>query len=274
MTDSIGTGSGPSEGLRSLSLLTDGLVVAGVSSISYALAFAYECGLAAVFHYPTALITIDWNMILFVVALLLAIGSLLYIAIDWLGAPLWAKLTPEWQFLVLIFSFTTFPWAVGFFFMGVSPGWHAVFMAMLFPGALVWPPLITAKKEGGYVKALESHISWFFKGSLSLQLDSKSGGFYGKALLGAWALYAALDVSYGLGYQRARYEQHFFVIPASPPMAVLRFYSTMIIASPFDEKKKVLIPPLTVLRGNQVSRLALQYEKVGPFRIHRNRDTK
>lgn len=246
-------------------LLTDGLIIAGISSLSYATAFAYEAGFAYVFHYPTALIRVNWGATIPAFGAIFLFALIVFVPVERFGGWLWKKLPDVYKWTLLTLSGYIYFLVTQVVLFGAHIGLSDL-LNLLLPASVLVPAILLSRNKGGYANALEFTLSVNANDSLLVYLRSRYGSIVEAIFYLIAASYFVLYTAFGIGYFTARHQMGFFVTESQQPMAILRMYPGVVIASPFNKKAKLLVPPITVLRGRDLDRLQMRYETIGPLR--------
>ena len=249
--------------------VSEALLVAGFTVLSYAVAFAYESGYAAHFRIPREFITVSTSR------MLLVAGPLcMWFITVFLLANVCSMLAPKsvgpvsfavWRFLLFFFV----PLIVVILpFWRHWEVWAVCFGVFLFVAffEFVWP-LITQRVKGSYAEKLvsqellEQHVRR--RSLLGILLNSKYGRW---VVITSAGVYVAITIAVGAGFRRAESRRVFHVPDGVSDTAIVAIYDDTVISARFDPDSRELTGSLEIVELADKSPLAIHAEIIGPLK--------
>ncbi len=246
--------------------LSEGLLLAGLTALSYAVTFAYEAGYSTYFGIPKQLIAVNLT------TMLIAAGSLLgaMVMVYSIANFLW-MLSPKQDDLVS-FVVRRYIKIVIICFIAVLPlirHWQAwlTFLAVILVIAFfefVFP-LITQRKKSTYAEKLREqenieqrvkvHLLWHV-------IDLKYGRWLVTTLV---YVYIGITFAYNFGRQYAESREEFFVAVNQNNSVILAIYDDTLVTAEVNHETKSLIGPISVTKLDNIKNLVIMKERVGPL---------
>ncbi|WP_373032919.1 hypothetical protein [Sulfurovum sp.] len=240
--------------------LTEGLIIGGLTLLSYLVTFAYQSGYAIYFDIPIQLISINLTTILLSCAALLGGAYFVYVLSNfiWMFTP---KEDDPISFtirryikIVIICLISLAP----FIFQWVA--WVVFLSALVFFAFFEFIfPLITQREKETYAEKLKSQTELDIntgKHMLWHEVDKRLGRWLVTSLVYG---YIALVFAYNIGTQRAEMKEYFYKIGNNT--IVLAFYDDHIVTTTYDEKTKEFSGKLNIYGLDK--NIKLSKEKVG-----------
>lgn len=246
--------------------LSEGLLLASLSALSFATTFAYEAGYAAYFGIPYQLISVSLTTTIIAAASILVAIIPLYAISNFL----W-MLTPKAEDtissairryikMVIISLILILPFAIHW------QAWLAFFILILFLAfdEFVFP-LITQKDKISYKEKLlaqdqieqsaKIHLLWHV-------VDERVGTWLVDALI-----YSAivLGFAFALGTQHAENKKEFYLFSDKENEAILAIYDNTIVSAIFDHSKKILLGSLHISKIDNTENLSIKKKEIGPL---------
>jgi hypothetical protein len=166
---------------------------------------------------------------------------------------------------IILFSIVAFLW--GGFIPWIVFG--VIIMYFLFDDFIY--PLIIQRRKGTYrekieaQKKLEAQRPSITKILLGPAKYSREASFILPILLFVF-------ISFPAGRFTARSKAYFYVLSDSKDVALLRIYGDKVIAASFDRNAKEISRNLTILSLPDQGQLKLNYEKIGPLKVRKNKE--
>lgn len=251
------------------SWITDGLIIASFTAVSYTYAYLYEKGYAKVFDIPTDLIEI--NIISIIVVALLLIVAFFYLFVI---ADVIVKIAPKLsKALIVKLSLLSIPLILLIFQLliyGVRK-WERLIVSGMF-GAIVIlyefvRPLFTQRDKKTFKEKLEAdyEIRIGKKGIFDYLPVSKLIRKQISAVLLVFCIgYLA---SYSIGQAVAIRKEKFLVVSIPPEVVVLKTYGEKMICAPLNRGKKEIQSSFFIFKIKEDPKMMFSYEKVGPLHL-------
>jgi len=220
--------------------VSQGIVVAAVPLIGYAMAFLYEVGFCGEFGIPLEFISVNLTTVF------IAVGTLLLVVAISLF------------YVVLVMNL-----AVAIIFWGL---WYELIMvAFLFAFFVFWifvSPWIT-QKEGAYIKRVEAQRKVDSQAKTIIDYVIRYIGWGNSFVIFLVLFFVAL--SYIAGISHAKKQTEFLIPSTYPNSVVLRVYGDNMICAPFNAENKEVQRDFFIIKMGDDSRLILKPEGIGPL---------
>lgn len=252
-------------------LLTEGILLAGVSAYVYLVTFVYEYGYCSYFLIPRSLIDPNLSTVLVAAA---TIGGVFVSSLKLMGlsAPLFRaaadpNLAPYREF----FGFNALFVLLGIFFAtvyGLTLRGTLIFLGLVGVFELLYfAPVLLFKRD----KPLRERFDAYRRQkSDQLDLPALFAEWYGVGWLRpALISLGLLFVAYFVGHGEASRKQQFLVSKASPDIVILRNYGDLFIGARFDRSKKLILDELILARLGQNQTVEYFNEPIGPLTLRR-----
>lgn len=248
------------------SWLSEGLLLASLSVLSYATTFAYEAGYAEYFKIPYQLISVSLTTtiiaaasIIFAMLPLYAISNFLWLLTPKAGDVISSAIR-RFVKIIIISLIAVMPFATHW------QAWLAFLVFILFFAFFEFVfPVITNGEKIPYAEKLlaqdqieqnaKVHLLWHI-------IDEKVGRWLVDALI-----YSAivLGSAYTLGTQNAENKNEFYLNSDKPNDVILAIYGDTIVSAEFDPSKKSIRHPLHIFKVDNNVTLSIKKEKVEPL---------
>jgi phage shock protein PspC (stress-responsive transcriptional regulator) len=251
------------------SWITDGLIIASFTAISYTYAYLYEKGYAEVFDIPTDLIEINLISIMVVALLLMGVFAYLFIIADVIVK----KATRLSKALIVKLSVLSVPLIL-------------LILQLLIYGVRKWERLIVSAVLGVIVILYEFVRPLFtqrnkktFKEKLEVDYETridKKGIFdyipvskiIRKRILSVVLVFCiGYLASYNIGQAVAIYKEKFLIANIPPEVVVLKTYGEKMICAPLNRGKKEIKSSFYIFKIKEDPKMIFSYEKVGPLHV-------
>jgi len=243
--------------------VSQGIVVAAVPLIGYAMAFLYEVGFCGEFGIPLEFISVNLTTVFIAVGTLLLVVAIIFYVISLL------MMIPEpkhpvirWQ-LSLFYVVLVMNLAVAIIFWGL---WYELIMvAFLFAFFVFWifvSPWIT-QKEGAYIKRVEAQRKVDSQAKTIIDYVIRYIGWGNSFVIFLVLFFVAL--SYIAGISHAKKQTEFLIPSTYPNSVVLRVYGDNMICAPFNAENKEVQRDFFIIKMGDDSRLILKPEGIGPL---------
>jgi hypothetical protein len=251
---------------RESSRLSEAAMIAAAPAIAYILTYAYEFGYASTFSIPIEFISVTWNTVFLVGAILVFVIWNLFSATTIILLPLtWGPVSRR----VMIFV----PWFLFVLVDVVLHGrnWHAYWIPVLTfvlasASFFLWPLVFFRAPGRTYSEMVKAHDAVDGKSDRPLEHFHRRvfTNSVVRLIIPVMCLASLLEV---LGGFRASSQVTFNVMPTSPEMVVLAVYGDTLISTRFDRETKVVQKEFIVSKFSDGSQLDLRVEDVGPLHV-------
>ncbi len=256
-------------------LVSDAIVIAVMTTLSYGLGYCYEVGIADEFGIPVELISVDTATLLKAGGVLGGFLVALYFIIDTVavfvprGKHPWSS-DVTYYLASYIFSLVLLYLSVSELKTYIFVTCYFIFVGLVYA---VWP-IFFGSKELSYreryveVEAAERKVM-----SRSITSTIVSNGGSVPALLVILCV-LILYVSNQLGHNHAKTQEEYFLVTTSTNNVVLGIYGDVFVTSIFDPCTKKIVGPLLVQKLTEKSEVSLSQLNVGPLTVdHEKKST-
>lgn len=249
--------------------LSEGLLIALISSGSYLLTFQYEKGYAAYFGIPSSFINLSLTNVLYIAALLTGFILSAFPFANILTIVLFSNIIRNQT--IASYLFITVMLAIMAFFPAYIFGSWVVFivsliMFLMYVGIIFIIPLIAHRKKGSYIKRLEAQAEIDLDPNIINLFDLISFKFGKLGTLLILLFIISVSFASTAGSASAINQEEFLVNQSKPEMVLLRTYGDNLIFAPFDRNTKEVQKSFVVLKVAADPKLILSLEKIGPLK--------
>jgi phage shock protein PspC (stress-responsive transcriptional regulator) len=249
------------------SWLSEGLLLASLSALSYAATFAYEAGYAEHFGIPYKLISISLTTTIIAAASILAAIIPVYLISNfiWMFTPKGDDTISSAIRRYIKMVIITLPIVVV---------WQAWVIFLIYALLLAYiefiSPLFAHKEKSSYKEKLlaqdrieqnaKVHLLWHV-------IDKRVGSWLVDILI-----YSAmvLGIAYVLGTKNAENQKEFYLFSDKESEAILAIYDSTIVSAVFDRNKKAMQKSLHISKIDSEKILSIKKEKVGPLSVQQD----
>lgn len=271
--------AGPSSNTQGLTpktsgLLPEGILVALIPALAYAIALMYELGFASYFGIPNSLVYVDFSsfavsiLSLFVVAVVIFfVANLLFI--------LWPESRREdIQYFYPLLIGGLYLLAIFLvrkeFLPVLKNSWLVIFL--IFLDYVI--PIFEYRKEKGYINKIKAH--WNAEApvigrSLVGKMHAKFGYFRVVSLF--IILLFPLLLSFNVGISEAKGRSSFLVFQEESEYVVLRIYGDIMVCAQFQRTERKIVQMFVLKKIGETPGLRLSLERVGPLKVTPRRST-
>jgi len=245
-------------------LLSEGLLIAGVSLAGYSIAFAYEAGYAGYYGIPWQFISLTLTNVLASIAGLLVVLSLLFNLYNMAYILFCQGDTPHPAIVELARLGPLSLLLLGaLFIFGVQ--WQA-WSITLTPVALVFVfkfilPLLTRRDKATYrAKLLAQKI---LAQSVSVPLDVVTKAYGNQPIQLFVSIGCLVALAFLVGRAKAINEKNYYVDSSTPNVVILRFYGDTLVAHQYDPRENKLTGDLLVKKVSDKQQLQFKMKMLG-----------
>ena len=227
--------------------LSEAVLVAAASALSYAVAYAYRAGFGSYFDLPPLLLTPTLAGILRAGAAVAGFLLFLFVIINglWMFLPhkdSAVRRNIQRMFFILVVIVLGLYWLFAY-----KWGWAVILGIVCFLGFHLFIfPLITQRKLHGYENKLLAQEKVMFASNM---LTDEVGASIGRGvLLLAIASYVLIVFANSLGHQTAKNQEDYFVLTGTPDHVVAAMDDDMIILVAYDPAAMTLKRQYTIQR--------------------------
>lgn len=247
-------------------LVQQGLVVAAVPLIGYAMAFVYEVGFCSEFRIPREFISINLTTVFIAVGALLGVIAAIYFLVNMFlivvpkpkNRVLRRELSAFYAVSLIILVIVIIFWGLWLELISVAVLFlFFVFFIFVFP-------LITQRK-GSYLEKLEAQrrVDSQFK-----TIEDYLISFLGiRNIIMLMLVVLVVMFSYIAGIAQAKKQTEFMVPSTYPNSVVLRVYGDNMICAPFNRTDNTTQKRFFIIEMGDSSTPLLNVEKVGPLQL-------
>ncbi len=255
-------------------LLPEGILLALIPALAYAIALLYELGFASYFGFPISLVDVDFSSFAVSILSLFGISIALFVI-----ANLFFIFWPEYRqeniqyFYPLLFSILILlaVFMVRKEFLPVLKISWLIFLIILLFYVI---PIFTYRKEKGYINKIKA--SWNDEApaigrSLVGKLHSKFGYFRVVSLV--TILFMVPFLSYNVGVSEAKRKSNFLVFQEESEYVVLKIYGDIMVCAQFQRTERKIVQNFVLKKIGETPALRLRLERVGPLKVAPRRAT-
>ena len=237
------------EGKNERKFLSDALLVAAASALSYAVAYSYRSGFASYFDLPPLLLTPTLGAVLRAGA---AVGAVVLIFSFTALLFLPQKNTALSSRIYTLFLLLVFLALVNYSLFTSIRGWLSLVGVLCFLGffEFVWP-LITQPQVAGYKNKLLAQDNFDAAQNTFWDRIGNRYGYKGVGLV--VAVLVLIFVAHSVGYSNAKEQEDFFVLADAPGYVVAAMDDDVILLVAYDPAT------MTLKRAYTIRRLASEH---------------
>lgn len=250
-------------------LFVEGIFISIAMTAAYILVFSYQAGYAGVYDIPLELIDITLTQLLITATTSVAVVFfIVLIASDFWHIRRNSKHSLDYALRVLFLLFMVGTLLIGYFFNYDKKAWLS--LIGLITVIAVWsfvPPLIFQRGNITYKEKYETHRRQVVerdKASLAYAIAQRFGRY---TLMILWLFVGSVGLAGLAGRYSAQHQEQFYVLDRQHEQVVLRIYSPVIIAAPFNREKKQITSQLAIYALSQDIPLTMHKEKIGPLHL-------
>lgn len=268
--------SSTTEGLppKTSGLLPEGILLALIPALAYAIALMYELGFASYFGIPISLVDVGFSSFGVSILSLFVVAAVLFFTANFLFM-LWPESRREdiQYFHPLLFwgLFLLATFLVRKEFLPVlKTYWFVIIMILLFYIA----PIFQYRKEKGYINKIKA--SWNAEApiigrSLIGKMHDKFGYFRVISLVTILIFFPLL--SFNVGVSAAKGKSSFLVFHEESEYVVLKIYGDIMVCAQFQRTERMIVQRFVLKKIGEPPGLRLSLERVGPLKVAPGRST-
>ncbi len=253
--------------------ITEGILLALASALSYFLVFYYEKGYAQYFDIPVSFIQVSFiDVIVFASIVLGAIWLFTVFMNPFVIAIQTVKVHPVIRAALLRLLPLIVFFVIVFFLFGYSNRkyWGGALAVVIFIALLEFVmPLLSRRNVSGYVNKLVAQEEF------DQEFDESHPDIFGlikrhygwRLLLIILGVFLSTVLAEQAGLARAVNQSKFLVLDTSPEMVVLRVYGDRMIAAPFNRKTQEVESKFVIKVLGEDNNLVISPEDVGSLKL-------
>lgn len=247
--------------------LSEGLLIAALTGVSYWIAFSYEQAYLSAFGFPLHLAKISVESVL-IVFLLLSTGLWLLLPVANLIGLIWPThpvLQVKAARAVLVFGMVG--WQLFHYgFRTIDIPFYLIVIGIWFVFEVLWPLVVFWRKKGikqrliADEEAEASPLGRTVLGRLYKSVGPSGYSFIVIAILGTWFASSAGDA-------KARTQTSYLVFSSNPAISVVRLYPEQALCVRLAPKSRKIMGLLVVPTGN--GEIEFRKKEIGPIILQR-----
>ncbi len=175
------------------------------------------------------------------------------------------KDSPILRSLKYVFSVVIFLLILGYF-LDNRATWVVIIILIIFFAFMEFLfPLTSQRKANGYLEKLRMQEITEMEVANNDLLSFINIKYQSLFLILGFLVFTSIMFSYGIGLNKAKNQKEFFVVD-NENQVILEIYNDTIISTNFDRKSKSITGPLIINKLDNIGKLFLKKEDIGPLK--------